>query len=76
MDVWLYTWSSKESLYLSFKCFELADHIVNCLLDNVAGVIGTARDVVVVEVRRVSECLNCLETRVQCCCCGIECENR
>jgi hypothetical protein len=62
MDVRMYVWNWKEPLYLSFECFELDDHIVNCLLDNVAGMIGTARDLIAVQLRRVSERLCCLES--------------
>jgi hypothetical protein len=58
MDIQLmYVWNSKKILYLSFESFELDDHIVNCLLGNVAGVIGTARDLIAVQLRRTSECL-------------------
>jgi hypothetical protein len=62
MDVRVYVWNSKESLYLSFECFELDDHIVNCSLGNVAGRIGTARDLIAVQLCRASECLGCLES--------------
>jgi hypothetical protein len=63
MDIQLmYVWNSKKFLYLSFESFELDDHIVNCLLGNMAGVIGTARDLIAVQLRRASECLDCLES--------------
>jgi hypothetical protein len=52
----------KKVLVPLLREFELDHHKVNCLLGNVAGVIGTARDLIAVQLRRASECLGCLES--------------